>query len=298
MKTFKLHKGFSEIPILLTKENYEEATQGDDNYTKIIETGKSTTKRYLAICPSCDNPIQIVGLYVKDNTRFPYGKHYPEDFAYAKYNHQNYLYCPLASHSFGQPEKRLKKEFSEFEKTIYNLVRENFDLALYIAERKTGIHFSKNLRRSIAKEYAISKGYLYYHANAYNIPWMLLYFHSAIPCFGLTLKRESELWNFLKTCPSVQMEPALKEGYDIVRNKPGEFVEEKICFILHDLKENGESLTLSVHLPITEERHEAKVLKKIRLEIDPIVFPVLVKNRRYPQNQEEKDFLSRIMPEL
>ena len=111
---------------------------------------------------------------------------------------ENYLYCPLVSHSFGQPEKRLKKEFSEFEKTIYNLVRENFDLALYIAERKTGIHFSKNLRRSIAEEYAISKGYLYYHANAYNIPWMLLYFHSAIPCFGLTLKRESELWNFLK----------------------------------------------------------------------------------------------------
>lgn len=64
---------------------------------------------------------------------------------------ENYLYCPLASHSFGQPKKRLKKEFSEFEKTIYNLVRENFDLALYIAERKTGIHFSKNLRRSIAE---------------------------------------------------------------------------------------------------------------------------------------------------
>lgn len=54
MKTFKLHKGFSEIPILLTKENYEEATKGDDNYTKIIETGKSTAKRYLAICPSSD----------------------------------------------------------------------------------------------------------------------------------------------------------------------------------------------------------------------------------------------------
>ena len=78
MKTFKLHKGFSEISILLTKENYEEATKGDDNYTKIIETGKSTAKRYLAICPSSDNPIQIVGLYIKDNAKFPYGKHYED----------------------------------------------------------------------------------------------------------------------------------------------------------------------------------------------------------------------------
>lgn len=103
---------------MLTKENYEEATQGDDNYTKIIGSGKSTAKRYLAICPSCDNPIQIVGLYIKDNAKFPYGKHYPNDFAYAKYNRENYIYCPLASHSFGQPEKRLKKEFSEFEKTM------------------------------------------------------------------------------------------------------------------------------------------------------------------------------------
>lgn len=139
MKVFKLHTGINEVPIELTKENYESAIRGKKEYKK-ISFGKTS---YFAICPACDNPIQIVGLYIKDKTRFPYGKHYPKDFAYAKYNRENYLYCPLASHSFGQPEKRLKKEFSEFEKTIYNLVRENFDLALYIAERKTGILFSK-----------------------------------------------------------------------------------------------------------------------------------------------------------
>ena len=70
MRRFKLHTG--EYPVYeLTKENYLAKTKKDRRYSSV---GKDQCKRNFAVCPACDNPIQIIGLCKKlENTDKPYG---------------------------------------------------------------------------------------------------------------------------------------------------------------------------------------------------------------------------------
>lgn len=114
MKKFKLHTGISEIYRIST-ETYEKAVANNPNY---IHTGRDNVKRYFAVCPACDNPIQLIGLYKKlENTDRPYGRQ--------KHNEQAYRFCPYASHSYGVTKKSIKDEMTEYEENIYNGVREN-----------------------------------------------------------------------------------------------------------------------------------------------------------------------------
>ena len=78
-----------------------------------------------AICPQCDNPIQIVGLYKKlKNTDKPYGKHYTRSVnGLADYNQQAYDYstyndwCGL---DYNQPKK-----IKEVTDQIVNIILKN-----------------------------------------------------------------------------------------------------------------------------------------------------------------------------
>ena len=70
MKNFKLKKGISTVYPITNEKDFYDLTGGRRPY---METGKDGKKRAFGICPGCDNPIQIVGLYnpVK-NTDKPY----------------------------------------------------------------------------------------------------------------------------------------------------------------------------------------------------------------------------------
>ena len=61
MRRFKLHTGKAKV-YDLTKEIYLSETKKDAHYSI---TGKDGCKRNFAVCPACDNPIQILGLYKK-----------------------------------------------------------------------------------------------------------------------------------------------------------------------------------------------------------------------------------------
>lgn len=131
MKIFKLHQGNEEARNL-TRENYKEAVlelpkeeRGD--YSEPTENGR----RYFAVCPACDNPTQIIGLYTKsDNVKLPYAKHYNRDSKVAKHNEQAYQFCPFASHSYAVDKKSRKKNFGDFEKRIKLPVDQTFFLHL------------------------------------------------------------------------------------------------------------------------------------------------------------------------
>ncbi|MCS5465580.1 hypothetical protein NWO25_19660 [Enterococcus lactis] len=65
---------------------------------------------YYAICPECDNPIQIIGLYkeTQESGRKPYGKHHKGTIPYlAKYSEEDYLECPFSNSKW---KKRLEEE--------------------------------------------------------------------------------------------------------------------------------------------------------------------------------------------
>ncbi len=106
MHRFKLKQG-NEKSYEITKENFEQMTGRRKPY---VETGADGITRYFGICPACDNPIQLIGLYKKlKHTDNPYGKHYNKDAAIAIHNEWAYQFCPYASHIYNNAEKLLKK---------------------------------------------------------------------------------------------------------------------------------------------------------------------------------------------
>ena len=73
MRKFKLRTGVSN-PYEINAENFEKLTLKQEPYHKV---GKDGVPRDFGVCPACDNPIQLIGLYKKlENTDRPYGKHY------------------------------------------------------------------------------------------------------------------------------------------------------------------------------------------------------------------------------
>lgn len=76
MHRFKLSQGNGKL-YDITKRNFEELTNKKKPY---MLTGKDGQTRCFGICPACDNPIQLIGLYKKlENTDRPYGRHYNRD---------------------------------------------------------------------------------------------------------------------------------------------------------------------------------------------------------------------------
>lgn len=279
MKIFKLHTGNEEARNL-TRDNYKEAMlelpreeRGD--YSEPTKNGR----RYFAVCPACDNPTQIIGLYTKsDNVKLPYAKHYNRDSKVAKHNEQAYQFCPFASHSYAVDKKSRKKNFGDFEKNIYVLLRENFDLAVYIAKKASGIYFTRNQLKRMASEYYMAEGYMYYHATNYNIPWMLLYFMDTsrnLSCNNLIINKGSELCDFLKTQENVSFE-SLDDEKTKVKVTSGEL---SIGFPKHQISEEGEILEMCIVKP-------GKILKRISIPVDQTFFLHIVNHRKYPKNDE------------
>lgn len=113
MKKFKLHIGKNHV-YPLTKEIYEDATLLKKPYKQQEKNGST---HYFAVCPACDNPIQIIGLYAKtDSTPGIYGRHYNRDTNIAKHNEQMYRFCPYATHKYTVNKDSKKPELTEFEK--------------------------------------------------------------------------------------------------------------------------------------------------------------------------------------
>lgn len=279
MRRFKLHTGISPS-YEISRDIYESLTAKNNDYSWRGADGK---KRPLAICPACDNPIQLIGLYKKlQNTEHPYGKHFQKNTIIAKYNAQAYQFCPYASHSYHVDWDARKKEMTEYEERILKTVHDYFDLAVYIIEQETGLYVSENLARQMVKGYIESEGYMYYWATVYNIPWMLLYFMPSRPCYGLVVKQDSPLWEYLSSRNDVLLENSFKEGYDIVKNN-GKFLNLNLVFLLHDRKLIQDEVveTLQMTVNTTGKDRLPKTQYKKELHINEYRFPEFVQHAKY-----------------
>ena len=155
-------------------------------------------KQNFTVCPACDDPIQILGIYKKlENTDKPYGKHYNHSIAIAAHNETMYRLRPYDGHYYNVTRDSRKEEVTEYERTVYHSARENFDLAMYILEQDIGIYIAENIARQMLQEYVASEAHMYYWATLYNIPWMFLYFMTAHSYYGLITRRDSELGKYL-----------------------------------------------------------------------------------------------------
>ena len=66
MNKFKLHQGVYESHNI-NKDNFKKLTHNKPPYKHIDSKGKSVP---VAVCTSCDNPIQLVGIYKERKTGY------------------------------------------------------------------------------------------------------------------------------------------------------------------------------------------------------------------------------------
>lgn len=303
MKKFKIKKGIAKI-YDISEEEYEKAVKGRDGY---IETTKDGIKRYFALCPYCENPIQLIGLYKKIETDgrkiSPYGKHYNKDTKISK--HYEYLYkrCPYAANVYvSENPKLLSDTVTDYERNIYNAVRDNLDLAIYILKQDTGIFFTNEMIKDILREYIASRGYMYYRATIYNIPWMLLYFWNSRKCYGLLVKKDKSMYDMLSQIDGVQFEQYGGSDYYIVRNS-GKYLKEEFVTLFHkravtQSDELDENVTLM--LTSADANGEFHTDGEVKLVINEHRFPNLVvsENAKKYRNQEILDIAKMMMPEV
>lgn len=211
MKNFKLRQGKNPIyPI--NKDIYEKVTNKKKPYF-------SESDKYFAICPQCDNPIQIIGLY-KHIKVSPYGKHYGNDISIARYNDQAYQYCPYRQKKMSIDRNIKKRKLTGFEKNIYNTVRENYDTAIYILSKVINIRISQKLAERMLTSYIKHEAWLYPWSTLNNVPWIIGYFFPAESLYKKLIKTNSALYNaILDRCPSVYFEPSYIEGYSVLLTK-------------------------------------------------------------------------------
>lgn len=160
--------------------------------------------RHYAVCPYCDNPIQLKGVYRRgtDSPR-PYGSHIgtPID-GFPYFDEIDLEFCPyrLRQHSHGRDSRR---PMGPAAKQLVNMAVNEFDRIILILRDDFGFPFSNQFARKMLEQWFDSKGYLYTGAHLRNLPWMVAYFGPAQSLYRQYIGNNTDLVNGVrKTVPN------------------------------------------------------------------------------------------------
>mgnify|MGYP001622854295 CR=1 FL=1 len=300
MRYYKLNQGIQEI-FEIEKNSFELNTKMKEPY---YQKNKNDEMVQYAVCPACDNPIEIIGLYKKlKNTNKPYGKHYPKTInRVAIYNQQAYEFCPYSSQKI-QISKDCRKELlTDFERNIYTLMKENFDIVVYILSKVLDIKITRVLAEEMLKTYISSKSWQYPWATLNNLPYMFGYLYPAQSLYGKLILKDSNLYNTLKKKfkEIIFKQSKYYKNYEILEVKEGSFLDLEYSLILHNRKIQDnkliETLKLSVSLGHPLKENLKEVYSK-EIIIDEPYFLNLVKkqeNEKY-RNKNLLEIANKLM---
>ena len=156
---------------------------------------------YYAICPSCLNTIQLIGLSHSTKVS-PHGKHTGESIqGFAPYNYQSYKFCPYAKHGEYIPpnDNDLLTEVTEDVRELYNLMRLQFDRVIYILQKELQIRFTANFLKNAINQYVDNQFYLYPWLSEANLPYIFAYkAMQQLSCYHQSFKLGSDVYEALK----------------------------------------------------------------------------------------------------
>lgn len=246
MDRFKAKTGLSRAyPISDTA--FLEATGKRPPYQQTRPDG---SEALYAVCPACDNPIQIIGLFknTPEAGRRPYGRHHSRTVPrLAVYDEQEYLDCPYSDpnhHTAG----RYRRPQSKIAQQTLTLLREQFDRVIYFLSKEMGLSISRATAAAMLKAYLANEGWRYRVATLYNLPWVFGEVSPALPLFGRKILRGSALHLALaEGCPDVRFAGAPDGRYLQVKNAEGAYLDIYYVFLAHrwhrdSTKQDGERL--------------------------------------------------------
>ena len=249
MNIFKLSIG-SRFHRFLSVNNYEADTKKRFPYYQIGTDGKM---RHFAICPGCNNPIQIIGVEGRpDNMPHPYGKHYASSVvSLAPYSQEDFDGCPLAAKNSIAPDKTAKKTpASSLPAEILSVLRKDFDRVALVIQKAIGIKITVNLAERMLINYLAEEGFRYKHASLVNIPWIFAYMSDSQSLFGRVVQDENLRTAITDSVPNAVF--TNNNQLSVAQSSTGkkEFLDINFCLMHHAIapvnREIQESLKLVV----------------------------------------------------
>lgn len=214
----------------INRENFERDTQKRYPWWQENDQGRTV---HFAVCPHCNNPIQIVGLIQlgRDNVNSPrpYGKHYNRSVAQlAPLKVETRDYCPYYSkRRLAKSANDRKERMDDTSREIIQIMINEFDRIVYFVRRITGIVFKRNLLESMLKEYRNNKGYLYFDATLTNIPLIFLSQASSLNLYRQPVKNLQLRKALLHKVSNASLDT--NECF-VPSDRNGEFLEVHFCF--------------------------------------------------------------------
>lgn len=292
MNVFKTAQGIYES-IQISEKTFTEATGKKQPYYVVDEQTKRA--RCFAVCPLCDNPIQIIGLYKAHNEgKNPYGKHFPNDIArLANYDEEAYYGC-----SYANPNREKKvikrKPDNPTSKAMYELLKKQFDRLVYILEQNIEIKISIAFAEEILRIYCENEGWRYYESTYDNLPFMLIYALQAKPLVNRLILKNGELCEALKSkCNNIYFEETANDKYVKVKAESG-FVNLSFYLCNHNIVKKENDIDETYRLVVTETD---KIIYEKNITVDPSFLPKLMNlsSERSHRNFSMLEIAERIM---
>lgn len=166
MDVFKISVDTQQVH-KITRENFDQVTK-----SRLLVSANQWSPGWFAVCPACDNPIQIIGMLERDA---PYGKHFfPTAGAVAvplkgRVDKEEYEWCPYASKNKHLTRDDRRVAGSELAVLIKQTLIEQFDRVIYLLEKGTGMRISFATAKQMLEEYrAAEAGATEQHGRIYH----------------------------------------------------------------------------------------------------------------------------------
>lgn len=251
------------------------------------------------ICPSCNNPIQLIGM-VHTKKVSPYGKHTGKNIkGLASWNQTKYEYCPFA-------QKNARKIISDDEPLLdinndvvelYELLKSQFDKVVYIISNELDIRCSSKFWIDAVKQYVGNGYYCYPWLTEVNLPYIFAYFsmrHKNI--FGQQVRIDSDLYRTLDKYCGIKFLNMSDSNYARISNE-GVFISLEFRFTNHRQKaKTGAELQESFLFCIDDINNRKTVFQKT-IEFNETYFPRIIAKSNIRQ-QYLLDIAEKNMPDI
>lgn len=220
MKEIKFTTGYESVLSFADKDfktKYEERVGNNPGYIQVI----GGEKKHLAVCPRCNNPVVILGIYkkiaVSPHARHAKGIRIPNVTEYDEYK---FLHCPYHRKRANYIKEYVPETEEPQRRELYRIAKEHYDKAIYLLQSETGIYITLAMAESLAENYAAMRAYNYIDATIYNIPWYLLYSYTGFPLYRMIVKKDTVLHSHLVKL-GLSLKESKVEGHVYVEKNEG-----------------------------------------------------------------------------
>lgn len=299
MKYFKIEASRIACRYEINTLNFNSVTE---NKLPFTQTGDNGEIRQYGICPSCLNPVQLIGIF-KQIKRQPYGRHTGKDVnGMPKWNVYKYQHCPFAKSNDKAPINTAERGIiTDDTVELYNLLKAQFDRVIYIITKDFGIKGSLSFWEKALIQFRESEGYCYPWLTESNLPYIFAF-------FGLQQQRPfkqrfaagSDIYISLCKHPAVEFDDKDSKKYPRFINHRNQFAD--MYFRLTDHRQSakeGEELTESIKFCV-DDRSENKTVFEKRIVFDETYFPNLIakSSNEDKRNRQLIDLAAEILPPI